>query len=114
MKTTVVLAVLLIGCAPAPTQQTVEIMPLPTHTASPLDTSPHPLHRPPQHASGPDRDGDGVSDDFDKCPDEPEDHDGFEDEDGCPDPDNDRDGILDVDDKCPNEPGPPPSGCPHP
>ena len=51
-----------------------------------------------------DRDGDGIKDDVDKCPDEPEDFDGFEDEDGCPDPDNDRDGIPDVDDKCPNEP----------
>jgi outer membrane protein OmpA-like peptidoglycan-associated protein len=51
-----------------------------------------------------DRDGDGIKDDIDKCPDDPEDHDDFEDEDGCPDPDNDRDGILDRDDKCPNEP----------
>jgi OOP family OmpA-OmpF porin len=51
-----------------------------------------------------DRDGDGIKDDVDKCPDDPEDLDDFEDEDGCPDPDNDRDGILDVDDKCPNEP----------
>jgi outer membrane protein OmpA-like peptidoglycan-associated protein len=51
-----------------------------------------------------DRDGDGIKDDIDKCPDEPEDRDGFEDRDGCPDPDNDRDGILDVDDKCPNDP----------
>ncbi|HEY4176508.1 MAG TPA: OmpA family protein [Kofleriaceae bacterium] len=48
-----------------------------------------------------DRDGDGLKDDIDKCPDDPEDRDGFEDEDGCPDPDNDRDGILDEDDKCP-------------
>ena len=40
----------------------------------------------------------------DKCPDDPEDKDGFEDEDGCPDPDNDKDGILDVDDLCPNDP----------
>ncbi len=48
-----------------------------------------------------DRDGDGLKDDVDKCPDDPEDFDGFEDEDGCPDPDNDRDGILDEDDKCP-------------
>jgi outer membrane protein OmpA-like peptidoglycan-associated protein len=47
-----------------------------------------------------DRDGDGLKDDVDKCPDEPEDFDGFEDEDGCPEPDNDRDGILDDDDKC--------------
>jgi outer membrane protein OmpA-like peptidoglycan-associated protein len=51
-----------------------------------------------------DRDLDGIKDDVDKCPDDPEDHDDFEDEDGCPDPDNDRDGILDKDDKCPNEP----------
>jgi OOP family OmpA-OmpF porin len=47
-----------------------------------------------------DRDGDGYKDDVDDCPDEPEDFDGFEDEDGCPEPDNDRDGILDDDDKC--------------
>jgi OOP family OmpA-OmpF porin len=47
-----------------------------------------------------DRDGDGLRDDIDQCPDEPEDFDGFADEDGCPDPDNDRDGILDVDDGC--------------
>ena len=51
-----------------------------------------------------DRDGDGIKDDVDKCPDDPEDFDGFQDEDGCPDPDNDRDGIKDVDDKCPNVP----------
>jgi outer membrane protein OmpA-like peptidoglycan-associated protein len=51
-----------------------------------------------------DRDGDGYKDDVDQCPDEPEDFDGFKDEDGCPDPDNDQDGILDVDDRCPNEP----------
>jgi OmpA-OmpF porin, OOP family len=48
-----------------------------------------------------DRDGDGYKDDVDKCPDDPEDFDGFEDEEGCPDPDNDRDGILDIYDECP-------------
>ncbi len=51
-----------------------------------------------------DRDGDGLKDDIDKCPDDPEDRDGFEDDDGCPDPDNDRDQILDEDDRCPNVP----------
>jgi len=51
-----------------------------------------------------DRDGDGKKDDVDKCPDDPEDYDQFEDSDGCPEPDNDQDGILDRDDKCPNEP----------
>jgi outer membrane protein OmpA-like peptidoglycan-associated protein len=51
-----------------------------------------------------DRDGDGIKDDLDRCPDAPEDFDGWEDEDGCPDPDNDRDGIPDVDDRCPDIP----------
>jgi outer membrane protein OmpA-like peptidoglycan-associated protein len=51
-----------------------------------------------------DRDGDGIKDSVDECPDVPEDKDGFQDEDGCPDPDNDGDGILDRDDKCPNDP----------
>jgi OOP family OmpA-OmpF porin len=51
-----------------------------------------------------DRDGDGIKDDEDQCPDDPEDFDHFKDEDGCPDPDNDNDGILDVDDRCPNVP----------
>ncbi len=51
-----------------------------------------------------DRDGDGIKDDVDKCPDEREDFDGFEDEDGCPEPDNDKDGIPDIKDKCPNIP----------
>ena len=51
-----------------------------------------------------DRDGDGIPDDIDNCPDEPEDKDGFEDADGCPDPDNDNDGIPDLYDQCPDEP----------
>jgi outer membrane protein OmpA-like peptidoglycan-associated protein len=64
-----------------------------------------------------DRDGDGIPDSRDKCPLDPEDKDGFEDQDGCPDPDNDKDEIKDVDDACPNEPGkrttdPKTNGCP--
>lgn len=51
-----------------------------------------------------DKDGDGIPNATDKCPNDPEDKDGFQDSDGCPDPDNDKDGILDVTDKCPNEP----------
>jgi outer membrane protein OmpA-like peptidoglycan-associated protein len=51
-----------------------------------------------------DRDGDGIVDDQDKCPDDPEDFDKFEDEDGCPDNDNDGDGIRDKDDRCPMDP----------
>ncbi|MDB4956198.1 MAG: putative internalin [Myxococcales bacterium] len=51
----------------------------------------------------PDRDHDGIANAVDKCPDEAEDRDGFQDEDGCPDLDNDGDGIADAIDKCPNE-----------
>src|SRR5262249_46956722 len=51
-----------------------------------------------------DNDGDGIPDKLDKCPNDPEDFDGFQDADGCPDPDNDGDGIPDSIDKCPNEP----------
>jgi TonB family protein len=50
-----------------------------------------------------DADGDGVSDAEDRCPNEPEDRDGYKDGDGCPDPDNDGDGIPDAQDKCPND-----------
>jgi outer membrane protein OmpA-like peptidoglycan-associated protein len=53
-----------------------------------------------------DTDGDGIPDDLDRCPTQPEDKDGFQDEDGCPEPDNDGDGIVDAKDKCPNNPGP--------
>ncbi len=60
-----------------------------------------------------DSDGDGIPDDIDRCPLDPEDHDGFQDEDGCPDPDNDGDGIVDRLDACPNTPGPIENrGCP--
>jgi outer membrane protein OmpA-like peptidoglycan-associated protein len=52
-----------------------------------------------------DRDGDGYLDPDDKCPDDPEVWNGFEDEDGCPDdPDTDRDGIVDSKDSCVLEP----------
>jgi outer membrane protein OmpA-like peptidoglycan-associated protein len=49
-----------------------------------------------------DRDGDGIPDASDKCIDVPEDRDGFQDEDGCPEDDNDGDGIPDASDGCPN------------
>lgn len=51
-----------------------------------------------------DRDGDGIPDDRDTCPDDIEDYDSFDDADGCSETDNDRDGVSDVDDVCPNEP----------
>ncbi|WP_426752651.1 OmpA family protein [Myxococcus sp. Y35] len=61
---------------------------------------PAPLALPPAPL---DTDGDGLLDSEDVCPNAPEDVDGFEDEDGCPDPDNDQDGIPDAADQCPLE-----------
>ena len=49
----------------------------------------------------PDPDKDGVEGAADRCPNDPEDRDGFEDTDGCPEPDNDGDRVLDTDDRCP-------------
>ncbi len=49
----------------------------------------------------PDRDGDGIPDIDDKCPDTP----GVAKYGGCPIPDTDGDGINDEEDKCPNVPG---------
>lgn len=65
---------------------------------------PRPEPPPPPPAPG-DRDGDGILDPDDRCPDDPEDRDGWEDTDGCPDDqDTDGDGITDVADTCPLEP----------
>lgn len=50
-----------------------------------------------------DRDGDGIVDTADSCPDEPEDLDGVRDDDGCPDLDDDGDGVPDDQDLCPQE-----------
>jgi OmpA-OmpF porin, OOP family len=56
-----------------------------------------------EHSS--DRDHDGIPDDIDACPDEPEDHKGNDPNDGCPMPaDRDGDGIPDQYDKCPDVP----------
>jgi outer membrane protein OmpA-like peptidoglycan-associated protein len=62
--------------------------------------------------SGGDRDGDTILDADDRCPDEPEDFDGYEDEDGCPEKgptkptisDRDGDTIPDDRDRCPDTP----------
>ena len=77
------------GAAPAPTTAPVVKSEAGTTRETPVDA---------------DRDGDGIVDARDQCPDEKEDHDNFQDEDGCLDPDNDGDRIADADDQCPNEP----------
>jgi len=87
---------------------------------------------------GKDRDRDGIPDAEDNCPDEPEDMDGRDDRDGCPeaDPasppaapapapaaaaagDRDGDGVVDAKDQCPDDPEDVDSfqdtdGCPDP
>lgn len=47
-----------------------------------------------------DQDNDALDDSQDQCPTDPEDVDGFEDEDGCPEIDNDNDAVTDDVDKC--------------
>jgi OOP family OmpA-OmpF porin len=57
----------------------------------------------------PDTDGDGINDEQDKCPTVK----GVARYQGCPVPDKDNDGVNDEEDKCPNEAGPASNfGCP--
>lgn len=59
----------------------------------------------------PDTDGDGIPDRDDECPDVP----GPVENNGCPWPDTDGDGVIDKDDACPTVPGPVENGgCPWP
>lgn len=90
---------------------------------------PKPVEPPPPPPPS-DRDGDGIIDEKDACPDVPETVNGFEDEDGCPDEpppppppepiaapvvlDRDGDGVPDAVDNCPDVPGSPDfQGCPE-
>jgi len=70
-------------------------------------------HRVPGSDRFDDSDHDGIINGKDRCPDQAEDYDGFEDDDGCPEADNDHDGVLDDDDECPDQAGPRNNdGCP--
>lgn len=78
----------------------------------PIDVSPHAMvlfglsitiGAPQTTPAEADYDGDGIKGDDDKCVDEAEDMDKFEDADGCPEKDNDKDGIDDEKDQCRNE-----------
>ncbi len=51
-----------------------------------------------------DSDADGIPDETDKCPDQPETKNGYEDADGCPESDKDADTFLDAVDHCPDQP----------
>ncbi len=62
---------------------------------------PKPKPKPAPPPKPGDKDGDGWLDPEDKCPEKPENYNGFEDTDGCPDePDTDGDGIVDLTDDC--------------
>ncbi len=77
----------------------VAVMPLVgcTSTAS---VAPAPVVEAPRPA---DRDGDGIADASDKCPDDKEDQKPPMPGDGCPTTDDDGDGVVNASDKCPNE-----------
>lgn len=62
-----------------------------------------PIYPPPPPKIDGDMDSDGFKDSKDKCPEDAEDMDGFQDDDGCPDSDNDGDTFTDSNDKCPME-----------
>jgi len=79
--------ILALAYAPAGGQQPAPVPPTPARAAAPVDA-----------------DGDGIPDNRDHCPADPEDRDGFQDEDGCPDLDNDTDGVPDSRDSCPDDP----------
>ncbi len=66
--------------------------------------APKKKEEPPPPPKDDDPDKDGIAGAADQCPTEPEDKDGFEDENGCPDKDNDNDGVADAaPDKCLND-----------
>ncbi len=63
------------------------------------------VERPTEPPPPGDRDADGYLDPQDQCPDQPENYNGYRDEDGCPDdPDTDGDGLPDSTDRCTLDP----------
>jgi outer membrane protein OmpA-like peptidoglycan-associated protein len=65
-----------------------------------------PLTEERRKVSSQDRDGDGIADDVDACPDQKGELQNDPAKDGCPIADRDHDGVPDVDDACPTDPGP--------
>ena len=84
---------LLVGCGPS---KSVQAPP-----ASPEASQSQVAAAQPSTA---DRDGDGIADSVDECPDVAESKNQIDDADGCPEVDIDRDGIVGTADKCPSDP----------
>lgn len=91
----------------------VRLQPPPSNDPDVVDRGGTGSKPPPDRlGGGVDADKDGIADAQDACPNVPEDKDGFEDADGCPDQgspssggqDRDGDGLGDAKDKCPDEP----------
>jgi len=85
---------------PAEPEPVAEPAPAPEPAPEPAPPPPEPAAPPPPA----DTDGDGILDVDDACVSDPEDKDGFQDDDGCPELDNDGDGLADGVDTCPLEP----------
>jgi OmpA-OmpF porin, OOP family len=84
------------GCPDYEGEETVDLPELPPPAATSGDPAVMPV-------ASSDADGDGIPDEADKCPDQPETFNGYEDEDGCPELDRDGDTFLDAVDHCPDE-----------
>lgn len=82
----VALLSMILGCKPT--------LPAPHIWTNPVVSSS--LRRTPVLDPNGDFDADSIPNAIDRCPEEPEDRDGFEDENGCVDRDNDDDGVLDA------------------
>jgi len=109
------------GDETSPGGRSPEVAPAPERAAAP----PHarvaapPTPRKPVAAPVADRDGDGVADPVDRCPELPAGATPDPERPGCPDGDTDNDGVLNHSDGCPAEaagfhPDPDKAGCPAP
>lgn len=88
------------GCPDYEGEETADTAPTMTAEAAPPEVA---EGAPPPKVASSDSDADGVPDEADKCPDQPETKNGYEDEDGCPELDKDNDTFLDAVDHCPDK-----------
>jgi hypothetical protein len=108
----IAVVLLLVACEPSPATQPVNepsttvviAQPSASPASAPVPTG---LRRAPVGQHENDADRDGIPDDVDKCPSIPENFNGVDDQDGCPESaggDRDGDGVPDNLDQCPDDP----------